>query len=107
MSVEYRGKVRARDDLQTSWEAAAKQTDEKVDLIKASILTLYAAHGSMTDDELVSRLEAHRWLNPGVPFCTPQSVRTRRAALVLEGKVEQAGRGRSYLGNPATLWAAK
>lgn len=104
-ALEYRGKVRERDP-EASWEAAARQTTQKVELIRSTICTLLGTHGPMTDEQLVDRFEAYAWLNPSVPNVTPQSIRTRRKALNVEGLVRDTGnRGRTRTGNTATIWA--
>lgn len=106
MTIDYHGKVRDRDP-DSSWEAAGRQTDSRVGELKAVILTLFRQFGSMSDEALVDRYEAHRWLNPGVPQVTPQSIRTRRHELTVAGTVfDTRMRGTTRTGSSCTIWAA-
>ncbi|UFS58919.1 hypothetical protein [Subtercola endophyticus] len=107
MSVEFKGKVRARDG-EPSWEAAARQNDEKVDAVKDAIVYLLNAYGKSTDEELVDLYEAYVFTNPSTPPVTPQSVRTRRHALLLEGRVVNTNeRRRTRSGSTGAVWAVK
>lgn len=104
-TVEYRGKVRARD-VETSWAAAQRQSDVRVDAVKVVILSLLGAYGPTTDETLVDRYEAYAWTHPSIPKVTPQSIRTRRHALKLENKVTDTGRrAPTRAGSTATVWA--
>ncbi|TAM68156.1 MAG: hypothetical protein EPN48_11730 [Microbacteriaceae bacterium] len=106
VSTEYLGKVRTRDPL-SSWEAASKQTTQRVDLVKVTIRALLAQYGPMTDESLNDHYEAYRFMHASVPNVSEQSVRTRRKALQLEGLVRDTGRfGVTRRGNKAALWEA-
>lgn len=106
LTVDYRGKVRDRDP-ETSWNAAGKQDSGKVDLVKGIIHLLLMHCGEMTDEQLVREYNTYCSEYPSFPRVTPQSVRTRRAALVREGRVINTNtRGRTALGNTATIWKA-
>ncbi|GAA1768449.1 hypothetical protein [Agromyces humatus] len=92
-------------DPETSWEAADAQTTTRRQLVQAAIVTLINNHGPLSDERLVDLYEAHRFMHPSVPEATPQSIRTRRNELVVEGKVRAASqRGRTRTGSSCQLW---
>lgn len=103
-TLTYSGKVRARDP-ETSWSAAALQTDTRAEQIKAVIVDLLMVHGPLTDEQLVDRYDAAVFMRDA-PAATPQNVRTRRKALELDGRVRSTGRrARTRSGSTATVWA--
>lgn len=106
MRLDDKARTRAMVvDSGTSVEAAALQTDAQVDRVKAVIITLLNEYGPQTDDELVERYTARAGAHPAVPLVTPQSIRTRRAALVTLGLVREVDAfGFSKLGNRAAVW---
>lgn len=103
-AVEFRGKVRDRDP-ETSWDAAALQTSDKLDRREADILALLAEHGEMSDEQLYDRCTAFYDANPTTPRSTPQAVRTSRHALVLKGRIKDTGRrAPTRSGSTAAIW---
>lgn len=92
-------------DPETSWDAAEAQTATRRQLVQAAIVTLINSHGPLSDERLVDLYEAHRFIHPSVPAATPQSIRTRRNELVVDGKVRAASkRGRTRTGSTCQLW---
>jgi hypothetical protein len=99
-AVVLEGKVRDRD-RDTSWEAAAAQTNGKTAELQKRLYDLLLMDGPMTDDELRARL---RFLK--VPH-TRSGVSTRRCELWLAGwVVPTAKRRQSDAGKGATVWRA-
>lgn len=98
-------RARARQsDPVTSHEAALEQRPAKVGAVQRVILDLLDHFGPLTDEQLVARFDEHVAAAEDAPPVTPQSVRTRRAELVLDGKVRAAGLSRSARGNRARTW---
>jgi len=105
VDTEFRGKVRNRD-VEASWEAAATQTRSKSGIVQEVILWLFAKHGAMTDERLVELYREESVTRESIPRVTPQSIRTNRHTLWVDAKVTNTGeRGRTRLGNTATIWA--
>jgi hypothetical protein len=111
MAVRHEHPARVRSmalDTGTSLEAAALQTTRRTDRVKAVLLDLFAAHGPMTDDDLVDRYSERAAAFSTVPTVTPQSVRTRRHELVVAGLLHDTQAfGFSKLGNRATVWGPR
>ena len=88
--VDFTGKVRATDP-DTSWDAAKRQTNSRTNRLKAEIVVLLSVAGPMNDGEIQKFREQVRFDNHGRStnwaHATAQSVRSRRASLVAEGKV--------------------
>lgn len=80
-TVEYRGKVRARD-RETSWDAASAQTNTKTAALQILIYRELLEHGPKTDEELLIRLAR---LQP----VSPSGIRTRRHELEVAGWVRE------------------
>lgn len=78
-AVEYRGKVRARD-RDTSWEAAAAQTNTKTAALQQRIYLSLRDHGPATHEELLIRLGG---------TATPSGIRTRSHELEVAGWVRE------------------
>lgn len=105
-TLTYGGNVRARDP-ETSWDAAALQTDTRAEQVKAVIVALLTTHGPLTDEQLVDRYDAAVFMRDA-PAATPQNVRTRRKSLELDGVVRSTGsRARTRSGSTATVWAIR
>lgn len=91
--------ILAEDQRHLSRLAYEKATSHGVPEVRAAILHLLAEHGPMTDDLLYSR-----YLETGYPLRSRQRVGTARHELTNAGKVREAGRGRSFMGNAAAMW---
>lgn len=106
-TTDFHGKVRARDP-ETSWDAAAEQTEEHVSRVQRSLYSLLVDYGPMTDDELWKEWERHRsWSETLYPQVTQQRLRSARSELRTQGKVIDSGRkGVSPTGRAATIWQA-
>lgn len=103
--VEYRGKVREHG-RETSWDAAARQTEPKSSAVKATITSLLNRYGEMTDEQLFDRYEAAAYMDGDIPKVTATSVRTRRHEMHVDAKVTDTGRrGRTRAGSTAIIWA--
>lgn len=103
--VELRGKVRDRD-RDTSWDAAARQTDARTATVKSTVITMLRRYGAMTDEQLFDRYEAAAYMDLDIPKVTAASVRTRRHELHVESKVTDTGRrDRTRAGSTAIVWA--
>lgn len=99
-AVTLERKVRDRD-RDTSWEAAAAQTNGKTAELQRSIYELLLMVGPMTDDQLRARL---RFLKVAH---TRSGVSTRRFELELAGWVRATDeRRQSDAGKMATVWRA-
>lgn len=103
--VDFWGKVRTRD-LETSWDAAARQTNTKTKSLQDDIEWILQNAGPLTDDEIGKH---YRMLIGEQPFtyqwATPQSLRTRRSELVAQGRVVGTTEKRpSDNGGPSTVW---
>lgn len=105
MSNQYSGIVRARDP-EPSWEAADRQTPSRKHAVESTILTLFLRYGAMTDEQLVERYAAARFLDGDIPAATPQNVRTRRHTMRIAGRILDTGRRAktTATGNTATVW---
>lgn len=91
--------ILTEDQRHPSRLAYEKATSHGVPEVHAAILHLLAEHGPMTDDLLHSR-----YLEAGYPMRSRQRIGTARHELTNAGKVREAGRGRSFMGNPSKLW---
>lgn len=99
-TLDYRGKVRARD-RETSWIAASAQTTTKTAALQILIYELLIDSGPLTDDAIRAQLTADGH------HVTPSGIRTRRHELFLAGWVVATDkRGLSEMGSPATVWRA-
>jgi hypothetical protein len=107
MGTEFKGLVRARDP-ESSWDAAARQDLSRREQVKAAILTILLNHkNGLSDEQIADYYEAHRFAHPSIPAVTDQSLRTRRKALELEGKVHATGaRIPTRHGATAAIWIA-
>jgi hypothetical protein len=91
-------------DPETSHEAGASLGD--VSITQARVLSLFREDGELTDLQLETRYLT-RALTGGWPYQTPQSLRSRRAELVTQGRVEFTGQyGVSPTGRRARIWKA-
>lgn len=92
-------------DTATSSDAAAMQSTATRERSTAVITSLLAAHGPLTDDQLVELYRGRAHTYTSVPLITPQAIRTRRHELVVAGQVRDANVSAvSRLGNRATAW---
>ncbi|WP_020077208.1 hypothetical protein [Cryocola sp. 340MFSha3.1] len=105
--TEFRGKVRDRDP-EPSWDAAELQTEDRVARVQAGILAVLMNHPTgLSDEQIVDHYEAQRFLHPSLPNVTAQSLRTRRKALQVEGRVRATGRRvPTRHGATAAVWVA-
>jgi len=104
MTGQFDGIVRDRDP-ETSWDAAARQTDERVNHLQAAISVILGTRGPLTDEQLVDEYDAYRASRPRVLAVTPQSIRTRRHELHVAGKVRPTGQRRATRsGSSGTVW---
>lgn len=102
--TDLKGLVRARD-LDTSWDAAARQDPKRRDLIAREILRTLHVNGPMSDEQMWAHYEQRRTLAGHLPMTTPQAVRTIRHKLTLAGTVRDTGRRtRTLTGSTATVW---
>lgn len=91
--------VLAEEKRDPSRMAHEQATIHGVSEVRAAILSLLAGLGPLTDDEL-----HRRYLQAGYPPRSRQRIGTARHELAVAGKVREAGRGRSDLGNTASLF---
>lgn len=102
--VVYEGKVRARNP-DTSWDAAARQTETKIEALRRTIVFLLATGGDMTDEGLVDAYAELRETRPELVDATPQSIRTRRHEALVDGRVRDTGRrARTRSGSTGAIW---
>jgi hypothetical protein len=99
-----RGLVRDRD-IDTSWDAAARQYPKKREVIARVILNILHTQGAMSDERIWAHYEEMRKVGRGIPMTTPQAVRTIRHRLHYEGLVRDTGRRvRTQTGRTAAVW---
>jgi hypothetical protein len=104
--MTYTGKVRSRDP-ESSWDAAARQTESRVTAVQTGILAVLRRYGPLSDEQIADRYEAMAWLDPDMPKATGSSLRTRRKELELAGRVTATGtRVRTRTGSTAMTWRA-
>ena len=105
MAGRFDGIVRDRNP-DTSWEAAAKQTFSKREALRAAIRVLLATRGDLSDEQIADAYVEYQRNRTWLPLTTPQSLRTQRKWLVVQGVVRDAGeRRRTRSGSTATVWA--
>jgi hypothetical protein len=103
--VIFEGKVRDRD-TDTSWDAASRQTEDKLAAVQQTIVVLLGTRGDMTDEALVDAYTEYRESRPQVANVTPQSIRTRRHELHVAGRVKDTGRRLpTRAGSTAAVWS--
>lgn len=88
-----------RSDPDTSHQAAASLSSDRLRTAQSAVLACLRRHGPMTDEDLVVRYD-------GVPQ-SPSGLRTRRDELVRRGLVVDTGDRRPTVsGRSAKVWAA-
>jgi hypothetical protein len=96
-----------RGHPQTSFEAAATWTSQKLSLTKQRVLALLREFGAMTHEEMYERWR-DKCATEGWPPLKEQSVRSRCSELRDVGLVEDSGVTRKLRdGNNGTVWRTK
>lgn len=105
MSGQFDGLVRDRNP-ETSWDAAARQTQEHRTAVASTIVILLSMHGPSTDEQIEDHYAEYIRTRPWITPVTPQSLRTRRKALWVEGRVRPTGEKQpTRSGSSAAVWA--
>lgn len=91
-------------DPATSHQAARKP--RRTDAIRAGIAACMAKGEAVTLDQIVERYKIRAIYDRNIPTASDSSIRSRVAEMRRDKLIEEAGRAKSYLGNPATLWRA-
>lgn len=104
MTGQFDGLVRDRNP-ETSWDAAAKQTEGQVTAVASTIVVLLSMHGPSTDEEIEAHYAEYVRTRPWISPVTAQSLRTRRKGLWTAAKVRPTGEKRpTRSGGSAVVW---
>lgn len=83
----------------TSIEARRSIRSEDITVVQSALLEILREHGPLTDEEIARALVEYRF------HVSPSGARTRRAELVVLGRVRDSGkRGKTASGRTCIVW---